>query len=117
MGKRKRVRCQLVLNAVGKKLKAGRGRKRKPPHKVTPELLWDLIRIHAQCPPDQMAKCSLTVFCKPLAWELNAAMNLPDEEGEGFRRVDEVCAAKPLNENHGPCPCGRCIPTERSLND
>lgn len=91
-------------------IEAGRGHKRKPSRKVTPHLLWDLIRIHAQCPLDQMGKCSLTVFCKPLAWELNAAMNLPDEEGEGFRRVDEMCAAKPLNENHGALPVRTVYP-------
>jgi hypothetical protein len=85
-------------------IEAGRGRSRKPPRKVTPELLWELVRIHSQCVYDQQGKCPLTVFVKPLAWELNQAMNLPDEESEGFRRVDPLCAAKPLNENHGALP-------------
>lgn len=86
--------------------------RRKPPRKVTPELLWELLRIHAQCPPDQMGKCGLTVFCKSLASELNAAMNLPDEEGEGFRRVDPMCAAKPLDDSHGALPVRTVYPNK-----
>jgi hypothetical protein len=34
---------------------------------------------------------------KSLCWEINKSMNLVGEEDPGFRRVDPMCAAKPLS--------------------
>jgi hypothetical protein len=64
--------------------------------RVTSNLLAELLAIHAQCVLDQQGKCTLTVFVQPLAWEINRAMGLANEEDRGFRRVDEMCAARPL---------------------
>lgn len=64
--------------------------------RMTPELLAELIAVHAQCVLDQQRKCPLTVFVKPLCWEINQAMGVGNDEDKGFRRVDEMCAAKPL---------------------
>lgn len=33
---------------------------------------------------------------KSLCWEINKAMNVADEESEGFRRASPVCAARPI---------------------
>jgi hypothetical protein len=71
---------------------------KKEGRRMTPELLAELISIHSQCVLDQKGKCTLTVFAKPLAWEINRAMGLANEEDKGFRRADEMCAAKPLSE-------------------
>jgi len=64
---------------------------------MTPELLAELISVHSQCVHDQQGKCALTVFVQPLAWEINQAMGVGDDEDKGFRRVDPMCAAKPLS--------------------
>ena len=64
--------------------------------RMTPELLAELIAVHSQCVLDQQRKCPLTVFVKPLCWEINQAMGVGNDEDKGFRRVDEMCAAKPL---------------------
>jgi hypothetical protein len=64
--------------------------------RVTSNLLAELLAIHAQCVLDQQGKCTLTVFMQPLAWELNRALGLANDEDKGFRRVDEMCAAQPL---------------------
>jgi hypothetical protein len=63
---------------------------------MTPELLAELIALHSQCVLDQQRKCPLTVFVKPLSWEINQAMGVGNDEDKGFRRVDGMCAAKPL---------------------
>jgi hypothetical protein len=47
-------------------------------------------------PPPAEGKCALTVFTAPLAWEINKSMGCANEEDRGFRRVDEMCAARPL---------------------
>jgi len=74
---------------------------RKDRHvRVTSELLAELISVHSVCVYDQQGKCPLTIFTKPLSWELNQAMGLGTETDKGFRRVDETCAAKPLGECH-----------------
>jgi hypothetical protein len=65
--------------------------------RMTPDLLRELIAIHSQCVFDQQGKCALTVFVKPLAWEINKAMGVANEEDRGFKRHDPVCAAKPLS--------------------
>jgi hypothetical protein len=66
--------------------------------RMTPDLLRELIAIHSQCVLDQQGKCALTVFAKPLCWEINQAMGVGNDEDKGFRRVDEMCAAKPLGK-------------------
>ena len=68
--------------------------------RMTPELLSELVAVHAQCVLDQQGKCPLAVFVKPLCWEINRAMNVANEEDKGFRRVDETCAARPLTTEH-----------------
>jgi hypothetical protein len=47
-----------------------------------------------------MGKCTLTIFVQPLAWELNKVLGVANEEDNAFRRVDEMCAAKPVREEH-----------------
>jgi hypothetical protein len=64
--------------------------------KMTPGLLSELVAVHSQCPLDQKGKCALTVFAKSLCWELNQLMGCADEVDAAFRRVDELCAARPL---------------------
>lgn len=64
--------------------------------RLNPQLLAELIAIHSQCPLQQQGKCGLTIFTAPLVWELHRAMNLADETDKAFRRVDPVCAARPL---------------------
>ena len=67
--------------------------------RMTPELLAELIAIHAQCVLDQQGRCPLTVFVKPLCWEINQAMGVGNDEDKGFRRYDEMCAARPLRRS------------------
>jgi len=64
--------------------------------RLTPELLAELIAVHSQCVLDQQGRCPLTVFVRQLCWEINQAMGVGNDEDKGFRRVDEMCAAKPL---------------------
>jgi hypothetical protein len=90
-------------------------RKRKPPQRLSPDLLWDILRHHMQCPMDQRGKCALTLFAQQACWELNQAMNLPDPESEGFRRCDEMLAAKPLNESHGAMPVKTVYPNRDEM--
>jgi len=66
------------------------------PSRMTPELLAELIAVHSQCVLDQQGRCPLTVFSRQLCWEINQAMGVANDEDRGFRRVDEMCAAKPL---------------------
>lgn len=63
---------------------------------MNPQLLAELIAIHSQCPLQQKGKCGLTIFTAPLVWELHKAMNIADETDKAFRRVDPMCAARPL---------------------
>jgi hypothetical protein len=65
-------------------------------NRMTPELLAELIAVHSQCVLDQQGRCPLTVFVRQLCWEINLAMGIGNEEDKGFRRVDKMCAAKPL---------------------
>ena len=79
----------------------GGRRKRKPMvKKLTPELMSQLIAQHSQCLNDQFGKCYLTVFAASLCWELNKLLGLDDEVGQGFKRHDEMTAAKPVKEEH-----------------
>lgn len=66
------------------------------PRRMNPQLLAELIAIHSQCPLQAQGKCGLTIFTAPLVWELHKAMNLADETDRAFRRVDPMCAARPL---------------------
>ena len=68
----------------------------REPRRLTPELLGDLLRIHATCVHDQEHKCALTVFLQPLCWEINLALGLGNDEDRAFRRVNPLCAARPL---------------------
>lgn len=68
----------------------------RKPRRMNPQLLAELIAIHSQCPLQQQGKCGLTIFTAPLCWELHKAMNLADETDKAFRRVDPLCAARPL---------------------
>jgi len=78
----------------------GMSRHGKPkPGRMTPELLAELIAVHSQCVHEQRGRCALTVFVKPLCWEINQAMGVGDDEDKGFRRVDPMCAAKPLGRD------------------
>lgn len=67
---------------------------------MTPELLGELIRIHTQCVHDQQGRCPLTIFLTPLCWEINQVMGVTNQEDRGFRRLDPMCAAKPLRPSH-----------------
>jgi hypothetical protein len=64
--------------------------------RMTPELLAELIAIHSSCVHDQEGRCPLLVSVTSLAWEINQALGLGNEEDRGFKRVNEMCAARPL---------------------
>ena len=68
----------------------------RKPRRMNPQLLAEVIAIHSQCPLQQKGKCGLTIFTAPLVWELHKAMNIADETDKAFRRVDPMCAARPL---------------------
>ena len=90
---RKKIANRILAMCDSKVVWIEEGRK---PRRMTPDLLSELIAVHAQCVLDQQGKCTLTVFTQPLAWEINQAMWLANEEDKGFRRDDPVCAARPL---------------------
>jgi hypothetical protein len=64
--------------------------------RMTPQLLAELVAIHSCCPLDQQGTCGLKISINSLCWELNQAMGCANEEDKGFRRVSEMCAARPL---------------------
>ena len=66
------------------------------PRRLTPELLNDLLRIHASCVHDQEGKCGLLLSVSSLCWEINQACGLADDTDKGFKRRDPMCAARPL---------------------
>ena len=66
------------------------------PRRMTPELLAELIAVHSSCVHDQEGRCPLLVSVSSLCWEINLALGLGNEEDKGFRRVNEMCAARPL---------------------
>jgi hypothetical protein len=66
------------------------------PRRLTPELLNDLLRIHASCVHDAEGKCGLLLSVSSLCWEINQACNIGNEEDRGFKRHDPMCAARPL---------------------
>jgi hypothetical protein len=71
-------------------------RRERKPRRLTPELLDDLLRIHASCVHDQQGKCGLLISISSLTWEINQACGLADDTDKGFRRHDPLCAARPL---------------------
>jgi hypothetical protein len=66
------------------------------PRRLTPEVLTELLAVHAQCALDQQHKCPLLIFSAPLAWEINQFCGLANDEDRGFKRKDEMLAARPL---------------------
>jgi hypothetical protein len=66
------------------------------PRRLTPELLNDLLRIHASCVHDQEGKCGLLISVSSLTWEINQACGLADDTDKGFKRHEPMCAARPL---------------------
>jgi hypothetical protein len=122
-----RVRCQLVLDAKGKELIRCKNpakyrlpdgtplcavhwlRRRKipvakimpfrKPRRLTPEIVGELLRIHSSCVHDQAGKSPLLVSVSSLTWELNQAANIGNEEDNAFRRVDPMCAARPISDH------------------
>jgi len=71
-------------------------RERKP-RRVTPEVLTELLMVHSSCVHDQAGKCPMLISLKSLAWEINQFMGCASEEDKGFKRHDELLAARPLN--------------------
>lgn len=68
----------------------------RKPRRLNPQLLAELIAIHSQCPLQAQGRCALTVFTAPLMWEVHKVMGVADETDRAFRRVDPMCAARPL---------------------
>ena len=69
------------------------------PRRLTPGLLAELISVHSLCVHDQEGRCPLLVSIASLCWEINLALGLGNEEDRGFRRVDPMCAARPLGRD------------------
>ena len=67
--------------------------------RMTPELLAELIAVHSSCVHDQEGRCPLLVSVNSLCWEINQAMGTANDEDKGFRRHDEMCAARPLSRD------------------
>ncbi len=88
---RKRIADRILAMCDGMHSK----RERKPV-RMTPELLDDLLRIHASCVHDQEGKCGLLLSVSSLCWEINQACDLSDDTDKGFKRRDPTCAARPL---------------------
>ena len=91
---RKRIANRILVMCGGK----GRvhSRRERKPRRLTPQLLDDLLRIHASCVHDQEGKCGLLISISSLTWEINQACGLADDTDKGFRRHDPLCAARPL---------------------
>jgi hypothetical protein len=71
-------------------------RSERKPRRLTPELLEDLLRIHASCAHDQEGRCGLLISVSSLTWEINLSCGLANDEDKGFKRHDPMCAARPL---------------------
>jgi hypothetical protein len=91
---RKRIANRILVMCGGKGHVHSR-RKRKPV-RMTPELLEDLLRIHASCVHDQEGRCGLLLSVSSLCWEINLSCGLAKDEDKGFKRHDPMCAARPL---------------------
>lgn len=70
----------------------------RKPRRLTPELVAELLSVHASCVHAQENLCPLLVSIKSLTWELNQAANIGNEEDRAFRRTgaDGLCAPRPL---------------------
>jgi hypothetical protein len=92
--RRTRIANRILVMCDGK----GRvhSRRERKPRRMTPQLLSELIAVHSSCVHDQEGKCPLLVSVRSLCWEINLALGLGNEEDRGFRRVNEMCAARPL---------------------
>lgn len=75
----------------------GCGKPRKQPRRMTPEVLTELLMVHANCTLDQKGKCPLMLFVRALCWEINLYCNIASDEDRGFKRHSEMLAARPLN--------------------
>jgi hypothetical protein len=71
-------------------------RRDRKPRRLTPELLEDLLRIHASCVHDAEGKCGLLMSVSSLCWEINLSCGIGNDEDKGFKRHDPMCAARPL---------------------
>jgi hypothetical protein len=71
-------------------------RRERKPRRMTPELLEDLLRIHASCVHGAEGKCGLLLSVSSLCWEINLSCGIGNDEDRGFRRHDPMCAARPL---------------------
>jgi hypothetical protein len=71
-------------------------RERKP-RRMTPEVLAELLMVHSSCINDQRGRCPLLLSVRSLTWEINRFCNIASEEDKGFKRHDEMLAARPLN--------------------
>ena len=69
----------------------------RKPRRLTPEIVGELLRIHSSCVHSQEQRCPLLVSVKSLTWELNQAANIGNDEDNGFRRTDPMCAVRPLD--------------------
>ena len=68
----------------------------RKPRRLTPDLLDELLRIHASCVHDLEDKCGLLISVSSLTREINQACGLADDTDKGFKRYDPMCAARPL---------------------
>jgi hypothetical protein len=93
--RRKHIANRILTMCDGKDRRVHSKRGRKP-IRMTPELLDDLLRIHASCVHDQEGKCGLLLSVSSLCWEINQACGLADDTDKGFKRHDPMCAARPL---------------------
>ena len=71
-------------------------RERKP-RRMTPEVLAELLMVHSSCVHDQAGKCPMLMSVRSLCWEVNQFKGVANEEDRGFKRHDELLAARPLN--------------------
>lgn len=76
-----------------------RKRKQRKQERLTPLALQELISRHSQCVFDQANRCPLVVFTQAMCWELNVYFGVANEEDKGFRRCDEMPAARPLSDH------------------
>jgi len=88
---RKRIASRILAMGGGV-----HSRSERTPSRLTPQLLDDLLRMHASCVHDQEGKCGLLISISSLTWEINQACGLADDTDKGFKRHDPMCAARPL---------------------
>jgi hypothetical protein len=89
--RRRRIASRILAMCDG-----AQSRRDRKPRRLTPELLEDLLRIHASCAHDQEGRCGLLLSVSSLCWEINLSCGLANDEDKGFKRHDPMCAARPL---------------------